>query len=342
MTRTASRKLPLLAVASLSLPMLASACRIDFDADVPCDLDEDCPSGQICDPDFFRCVDGEATDTGGRTDTEETGRDVGSDVSDVPSEDVPADGSADASDTDVVDDADTTADAPDGSGDAGEDVPLDPDVDPDVPTCVPTGPEVCDGADNDCNGTIDDPPVCDSAGPCGGGMSIITLSGGTSVCIDSYEASRSDASAASPGTLAVATSRAGVRPWSTVSLADAQSACAAAGKRVCSALEWQTACQGASAHLYPYGNTYEGATCNGSNTPPLDQAAPTGQFTGCLSDVGTFDQSGNLAEWTSDGLLRGGAFADIQLNLRCSSRTTPDATAPPLPTFGFRCCKDPE
>jgi hypothetical protein len=30
------------------------------------------------------------------------------------------------------------------------------------PTCIPTGPEICDGKDNDCNGTTDDGPICGS------------------------------------------------------------------------------------------------------------------------------------------------------------------------------------
>jgi len=48
---------------------------------------------------------------------------------------------------------------PDGAGE--------PDAEPDAPDCIPTGPETCNGLDDDCIGGVDDPfgvgDPCDGA-----------------------------------------------------------------------------------------------------------------------------------------------------------------------------------
>jgi hypothetical protein len=49
-----------------------------------------------------------------------------------------------------------------GSGDAGNGI--------DAAICVPTGPEICDGIDNDCNGMIDDGMVMQVGDACGTGL----------------------------------------------------------------------------------------------------------------------------------------------------------------------------
>ena len=198
------------------------------------------------------------------------------------------------------------------------------------------------------------------------------------LCMDRYEASRLDASSTSQGVLSgAAQSVANVIPWHSLSLsaAEAATACTAAGKRLCTASEWQQSCAGAQPTAYAYGDTYDPVTCNGIDTyclcgagqacdgvtpcpyphcfsqpPPGGSTAcgayfhvmPTGSFAGCVNGAGVFDLNGNVWELveTTDGLnhFRGGAYncGDSELLHRCDY----DATWGPS-AQGFRCCAAP-
>ena len=101
-------------------------------------------------------------------------------------------------------------------------------------------PEVCDGIDNDCNGTVDD-------GAAAGNMtgqdwvSIPGLLPATQIM--RHEASRPDARAADGGSLQThVCSRAGVQPWTNVTYPQAVAACSSIGARLCTEAEWQTMC----------------------------------------------------------------------------------------------------
>ncbi len=157
-------------------------------------------------------------------------------------------------------------------------------------------------------------------------------------CVDSYEASRSDATTSSPGSAdSMAHSQAGVMPWADISLADAAAACEAAGKRLCTAAEWGTSCGGSAGFLYPYDeSTYSATTCNGIDRG-VGAAAPTGSHPSCTSPDGIFDLSGNLEEWVSDGQTRGGSYEDSSASLTCTGEEGPTA---PSAAIGFRCCSD--
>ncbi len=76
---------------------------------------------------------------------------------------------------------DQTDAAPDLKPDLKPDLPVEhpPDVAPDLPVCVPTGPETCNGIDDDCNGAVDDglPPI-----PCPETGNRICVGGAYSEC----------------------------------------------------------------------------------------------------------------------------------------------------------------
>jgi formylglycine-generating enzyme required for sulfatase activity len=131
------------------------------------------------------------------------------------------------------------------------------------------------------------------------------------------------------GVVYEARSEPGVFPQAYISRVESASACAEAGKRLCTRKEWQRACgyraNGPAGAIYPYGDRWEAKRCNAEkphlltlrfgadpgrwryaqfNDPTLDQEpdflAKTGAYEGCVGDAGVYDLVGNLHEWVSD------------------------------------------
>jgi hypothetical protein len=224
-----------------------------------------------------------------------------------------------------------------------------------LPNAVPGAPsaEACNGVDDDCNGLTDDGIVDD--------MVVVSLAP-PGFRIDRYEASRPDATAVSAG---LAETRrcvtANVVPWTHATYAEAATACAASGARLCTAAEMQSACQGAAMNAYPYGMSYQPLTCNG-----LDfDGAPGGQndnlllptgaaaLASCATALGIHDLSGNASEWTSTVTgntgppqnlaiyaAKGGSYQTPALGLTCQFSLSHIAANAILPELGFRCCHD--
>jgi sulfatase modifying factor 1 len=132
-----------------------------------------------------------------------------------------------------------------------------------------------------------------------------------------------------PGGEYVARSQPGVLPQGYVNRSEASDACARAGKRLCSAREWQQACKGPHGWTHPYGPKEEKGRCNtrkphlpsklfgrsamrwpeaSFNSPLLAQTpgflAKAGEYARCVSEYGVFDLEGNLHEWVRDDANR--------------------------------------
>ena len=141
-------------------------------------------------------------------------------------------------------------------------------------------------------------------GTCPQNMSYINKFGG--YCIDQYEASKPDANSTSSGSSTVmATSKPNVLPWATVAQTASVTACANAGKHLCSSLEWLGAANllgqvynlPTDLKVSPYYcNTGVEANCANSGSA----ACPTGSSPNCVSAEGVYDMVGNVAEWVNE------------------------------------------
>jgi hypothetical protein len=190
-------------------------------------------------------------------------------------------------------------------------------------TMKPPGVEICDGIDNDCDGQVDEIDSLSNRTT----DDLLVYVPSVNVTMYGYEASRYDATSTSNGfdSTRRACSVPGKLPWSNVTMAEAEATCALAGPkwRVCTAAEWQAACQGVKATTFPYGNTYVATDCNGNDylTSKGGTAAPipTGSDSATCASVisnttstgfsinpslnySLFDMSGNVKEWTATDL----------------------------------------
>jgi hypothetical protein len=147
---------------------------------------------------------------------------------------------------------------------------------------------------------------------------------------------------------------------------DAFAYCKWAGKRLCGKLgggpngygasadatasQWFNGCSASGARLYPYGNTFSAAACNGYLGADAGLGAPqaVSARTTCQGgQAGVFDMSGNVAEWedscngqagVSDSChIRGGSFMSDAQGLRCDAVDS-DTRDSATDYIGFRCC----
>jgi sulfatase modifying factor 1 len=199
-------------------------------------------------------------------------------------------------------------------------------------------------------------------------------------CIDKYEATTVEVhedgttSPHSPylpvaGLRVKAVSKKSVVPQAYISRNEAEAACVASNKRLCSDTEWITACKGPTGTKFPYGNErrpnycvdtdrvsplnrlYEGLGAGRyqhepMNDPRLNQLsgtlAPTGSFAQCTNGFHVYDMVGNVHEWTADpqGTFRGGYYLDTHINGDgCDYRTVAHPATYHDYSTGFRCCR---
>jgi formylglycine-generating enzyme len=153
-------------------------------------------------------------------------------------------------------------------------------------------------------------------------------------------------------------------PQTGVDWCDARAYCDWAGKRLCgkigggsvpfdsfndaSVSQWQAACSRGGTRIFPYGNEYQGATCNGfeaNNGALISATDPT-----CEGGYpGIYNMSGNAWEWEDacDGTagntdkcrLRSGEFSNPEGFLRCDyGGFFIERTFNVSGTVGIRCC----
>lgn len=171
-----------------------------------------------------------------------------------------------------------------------------------------------------------------------------------------------------------AVAHSGVVPQGYISQLEAEAACKASKKRLCTGAEWQLACKGKKPTTFPYGDDRKEGYCNDAGKAPVAQlhpemttdevyashvamndprinraqgtVAPTARYAKCKNGFGVFDMVGNLHEWTSDvsnghGVFRGGYFQDTHLNGDgCNYKTVAHDPSYHDYSTGFRCCAD--
>jgi hypothetical protein len=170
------------------------------------------------------------------------------------------------------------------------------------------------------------------------------------VCMDRYEAPNER----------------GAKPLVMVSGIEAERYCQARGKRLCSEMEWESACEGPQKLPYVYGYRERPGVCN-SDKPwrafderalsaggeraarevaRLWQGEPSGARSACVSHEGVHDLVGNVEEWVTSRpgrrfrlALMGGFWSKPWTGCR----GTNDAHEPGFRFYevGFRCCADP-
>lgn len=324
-----------LIVISAAIALIASGCFLDFGAAIPCEADQDCAEGYVCNYAVSRCVPGHTDDD----DLDDAGGGEGE-------EDGSSAGDTDTSDGD--DDIDS-GDAEDAKDDILDCIPGEPGCD-----ILPCDPEL----DEDCvldDPDVEEPPACDverdpgcdvEQGACPAGMAQVRKNDVESFCIDIFEASRTDATDTAGGvSTSQALSRPGVLPWTGVEYQDAEAACLAADKRLCTEDEWERACRGSSNNVYPYpGNKVDREKCVGfgfqlNPTDPLARnPLPTATATECRTEAGIYDMSGNVSEWVQRKRVRGGHYGSQSEELRCRTERDPARQNVPADGTGFRCC----
>jgi hypothetical protein len=207
-----------------------------------------------------------------------------------------------------------------------------------APPALPPGVEVCNGIDDDCDGSIDETKAAPGTNPSYVQDSV------TQVASNLYVYNR-------------ACSKPSVQPWTNVTYTEALAACQAAGMTLCTEAQWQQACQGTSTCAWGMAgcNTYNTTQCNGNDygnavSSGNDNVLDTGSLPNCYSTWGTvaaptkiFDMSGNVKEWTLKNasgfnVLRGGADNSPQDGLRCDFNFTVGSDTFQFNNVGFRCC----
>ncbi len=169
-----------------------------------------------------------------------------------------------------------------------------------------------------------------------------------------------------------APNEAGASPLAARTAYEGEVWCKSRGKRLCNEAEWMRACQGSKGQNYPYGAKYELGRCNDlkiwkipnwkliasypssqgkAEVERLYQAEPSGSFTGCVSEDGVYDLTGNVVEWVIRTKANRTNHKHVMKGcywVGCSQITKPNCSFTNMAhpgefrsyEAGFRCCSD--
>jgi formylglycine-generating enzyme required for sulfatase activity len=143
-------------------------------------------------------------------------------------------------------------------------------------------------------------------------------------------------------------------PLNCVTYAGAEQFCTYAGGRICTEAEWLDACSGTDGRAYPYGPTFDPATCNAQSQSVVVEGreratAPVGSHTLCEGGLpGLFDMAGNVAEWVNSCngdycKFRGAGYLSndpVDRFAGCSGICSGNDKGFQSGIVGFRCCQD--
>jgi len=166
--------------------------------------------------------------------------------------------------------------------------------------------------------------------------------------IDTFEASIVDGKAVS---------RPGQIPARNVTWFEADAACKAAGKRLCTEEEWLVACSGEQpvdrnqngifaddavrGRVQPYGAFKQLGWCEEGGPEGPDRELRTGTHPYCVTPEGTADMVGNVKEWigatANRAAVKGGSFQSARSG-RCGYYRDDLSPSTRNDTTGFRCC----
>ena len=163
----------------------------------------------------------------------------------------------------------------------------------------------------------------------------------------------------------------GAHPPVMVDAWSATAICHSEGKRLCWEREWTAACEGSRQEPYPYGGyKRDPAKCRVdqpwvqprpekmiSRIPVvrdhemrrLDQSLPSGAMSGCKSEAGVYDLTGNFDEWVyierphrkaKWAGLKGGHWLKVRNTCRPVTTNHPEGFM--FYAVSFRCCRDAE